>query len=202
MPHPETMTTERENAGHWLAIQWLLANAAGVAAGFASAKALGQFSFVCAAIIPSVLQWLLLRGKVTGMDWWPVMSSVGLTAGFFLGMLPMNMAGVDGPQVAPLFALGFALMGAVPGTLQWLLLRRRVSGAGWWVMASSIGMVGCGMTFIRLTRGAYVNVIWGGAAGGTVYGAVTGVVLNWLLRSSRRDDDSIKVPKHRNATAQ
>jgi hypothetical protein len=196
------MTTERENAGHWFAIQWLLANAAGVAAGLASIRAFGQLSFICAAIIPSVLQWLLLRAKVTGLGWWPVISSVGLTAGFFLGMLPMNMAGVDGPQVAPLFALGFALMGAVPGTLQWLLLRRRVSGAGWWVLASSVGMIGCGMMFLRLTRGADVHVASGGAAGGAVYGAVTGVMLNWLLRSYRHDDDSIKVSKHRNATAQ
>jgi hypothetical protein len=180
----------------------LLANAAGVAAGLASIKAFGQFSFICAAIIPSVLQWLLLRAKVTGLGWWPVISSVGLTAGFFLGMLPMNMAGVEGPQVAPLFALGFALMGAVPGTLQWLLLRRRVSGAGWWVLASSVGMIGCGMMFLRLTRGADVHVASGGAAGGAVYGAVTGVMLNWLLRSYRHDDDSIKVSKHRNATAQ
>src|SRR6478735_1485583 len=108
MPHPEnTVTTERTNAGHWLAIQWLLANAAGVAAGLAGAKAIGPFTFICAAIIPSLLQWLLLRRAVAGLRWWAVMSSVGLAAGFFLGMLPMNMAGVDGPRVTPLFALGF-----------------------------------------------------------------------------------------------
>jgi hypothetical protein len=184
-----TMTTERANAGYRLPIQWLLANAAGVAAGLASAKAFGHFDYSCLGIIPGVLQWLLLRRKVAGMGWWAVLSSVGLAAGFFLAMLPMNMAGVDGPRVAPLFALGFALMGAVPGTLQWLLLRRRVSRAGWWVLASSVGMVGCGMTFMRLTRGADVNVVLGGAAGGAVYGAVTGAVIHVLLRFYRRDDD-------------
>jgi hypothetical protein len=194
------MTTERENAGPWFAIQWLLANAAGLAAGLASANVLGQFSYLFAGIIPGVLQWLLLRRKVVGIGWWAVMSGIGLAAGFFLGMLPINMAGVDGPQVAPLIALGFALMGAVPGTLQWLLLRRRVSWAGWWVLASSIGMVGCGMTFMRLTRGADVHVIWGGAAGGAVYGAVTGAVLHWLLLSYRRDDDAINVLPKKFAT--
>ena len=187
------MTPEREETGHWFAIQWLLANAAGVAAGLASAKAFGSLSFVCAAIIPGTLQWLLLKRKASGMGWWAPLSSVGLAAGYFLGMLPVSMAGVGGPQVAPLFALGFALMGAVPGILQWLLLRRRVSGAGWWVMASSIGMVGCGMTFIGLTRGAEVHIVWGGIAGGAVYGAATGGLLNWLLRSCRRNDHFIKV---------
>ena len=186
------MANERANAGFWFAIQWLLANAAGVAAGLATAKAIGAFSFICAGIIPSVLQWLVLRRTIAGLRWWPVMSSVGLAVGLFLAMLPMNMAGVDGPQVAPLFAMGFAVMGTVPGTLQWLLLRRRVSRTGWCVLASSIGMVGCGMTFMSVTRGADVHVALGGAAGGAVYGAVTGVVLGWLLRSYRRDADSIK----------
>jgi hypothetical protein len=194
------MTTERENAGPWFAIQWLLANAAGVATGLASANALGQLSYLFAGIIPGVLQWLLLRRKVAGIGWWAMMSGIGLVAGFFLGMLPINVAGVDGPQVVPLMTLGFALMGAVPGTLQWLLLRRRVSWAGWWVLASSIGMVGCGMTFMRLTRGADVHIIWGGAAGGAVYGAMTGAVLHWLLLSYRRDDDAINVPSRKFAT--
>ena len=170
----------------------MLANAAGVAAGLAGAKAIGPFSFICAGIIPSVLQWLVLRRTVAGLRWWAVMSSVGLAVGLFLAMLPMNMAGVDGPQVAPLFAMGFALMGAVPGTLQWLLLRRRVSRAGWWVLASSVGMIGCGMTFMSVTRGGDVHVALGGAGGAAVYGAVTGVVLIWLLRSYHHDDDSIK----------
>jgi hypothetical protein len=56
---------------------------------------------------------------------------------------------------------------------------------------------------MRLTRAADVHVVWGGAGGGVVYGAVTGVVLYWLLRSFRREDDTIKVvpppndPTHR-----
>ena len=185
------MTTEPRSAGPGFVIQWLLANAAGVTTGLASAKVVGQFSFIFAAVIPSMLQWLLLRRKVAGVSWWAVISSVGLAAGTFLGMLPMNMAGADGPQAVPLFALGFAVMGAVPGTLQWLLLRRGVSRAGWWVLASSVGMVGCGMTFMRLTRGGDVHVAVGGAVGGAVYGAVTGVMLNWLLQAYQRDDESM-----------
>ena len=190
--NPTDMTIERGSAGRWFAIEWLLANSLGVGVGLASARFTGQFSFICAAILPGVLQWFLLRREVAGMSWWPVISSIGLVAGFFLAMLPMNMAGVDGPQVAPLFTLGFALMGAVPGILQWLFLRQRVSKAGWWLLASSVGMVGCGWTFMRLTRGADVDVALGGAAGGAIYGALTGVVLQWLLQSRRRGDDLIK----------
>ena len=32
-----------------------------------------------------------------------------------------------------------ALFGAVGGFMQWLVLRRRIAGAGWWVLASTLG---------------------------------------------------------------
>lgn len=140
-------------------------------------------------VLPGTLQWLLLRRQIPCTGWWPVASTLGLVAGIGLALFPMNMAGVDGPQVAPLFALGFALMGAAPGTLQWLLLRRKVPRAGWWVPASSAGMVGCGVTFMRLTRAADVHLILGGAAGAALYGAVTGVALDRLLRGRRRGEE-------------
>ena len=183
----------RGDARQWFAVQWVLANAAGVAASMAITKAIGPIGFACLGIIPGVLQWLLLRREVPGLGWWAAMSSAGLALGFFLAMLPMNMAGVDGPQVAPLFTLGFGLMGAVPGFLQWLLLRRRVPRSGWWVLASGVGMAGCGMAYLGLTRGSDVRIAWGGAAGGAVYAAVTGIVLAWLLRSYRRGDGSTAV---------
>jgi hypothetical protein len=40
------MATERENTGFWFAIQWVLANAAGVAAELATAKAFGHVIFL------------------------------------------------------------------------------------------------------------------------------------------------------------
>src|SRR3990172_6203045 len=32
-----------------------------------------------------------------------------------------------------------ALFGAVGGFMQWLVLRRQIAGAGWWVLASTLG---------------------------------------------------------------
>jgi hypothetical protein len=37
------------------------------------------------------------------------------------------------------FILG-AILGATVGLAQWLVLRRRVSGTGWWVLASAAGI--------------------------------------------------------------
>jgi hypothetical protein len=54
------------------------------------------------------------------MGWWAAISSIGLAAGLVAGMLRMNLAGVDGPQVAPL-----RLRGRRPAALVILLCNHR-----------------------------------------------------------------------------
>ena len=87
------------------------------------------------------------------------------------------------------WVVGVGLFGTVLGTLQWVALRRYVTGAGWWVVASTLGWVlgGPATVIVGPTRAGYV----GWAVLGTVYGVVTGSMLVWLLRqpaptSSRR----------------
>ena len=74
------------------------------------------------------------------------------------------------------FVVAVAAGGTVLGLLQWLVLRRQVARAGWWVLASTVGWV----------VGGFVSGITDAAAGwavlGAVYGAITGIVLVWLLR--------------------
>ena len=40
--------------------------------------------------------------------------------------------------------VGMVVRGAVVGTAQWLVLRRRLHRAGWWVLATALGGVGVG----------------------------------------------------------
>ena len=77
-----------------------------------------------------------------------------------------------------------ALGGAVTGILQWLVLRGKVSRAGWWVLASTVGW-GLSMTVSRaipwgVTDG--ICILLGLVVSGAVLGAVTGAALVWLLR--------------------
>ena len=60
----------------------------------------------------------------------------------------------------------FTMLGAAPGCLQWLVLRCRLPQAGWWVLASTLGLA--------LLFGIF----------GAVWGTVTGIVLVWLMRES------------------
>ncbi|MDE2994821.1 MAG: hypothetical protein OXU67_13170 [Chloroflexota bacterium] len=135
----------------------------GVAVGAIGGAALG------------VLQWLVLRGRLVRAGWWIVASTVGWAVG----------------------GAAFGLVGgAVTGVLQWLVLRRRLARAGWWIAASTVGwaigpvIVLFGGVIGELDAALIVllvAVLWG--IGGLVGGAITGVVLVWLLRQRLVDAD-------------
>ncbi|MCZ6530531.1 MAG: hypothetical protein O6949_09435, partial [Chloroflexi bacterium] len=75
--------------------------------------------------------------------WWVLASFVGwavsfAVAGAVLGAVLEAVAAAVGFAVAA--AVGMAVAGASLGIAQWLVLRRQVSRAGWWVGASSVGL--------------------------------------------------------------
>jgi hypothetical protein len=110
------------------------------------------------AALPAFLHWLILRRLFARAGWWIPASVVGS----FLGYIPLGVgiAGADTGQgflfisERYVFGVGCAVAGAVAGTLQRLILRRWVSRAGWWVLASSISWVAAALMFGYLTRGA------------------------------------------------
>ena len=70
--------------------------------------------------------------------------------------------------------------GIVAGLSQWLVLRRQVHRAEWWVPASIIGFVAAGGV------GTVLDVVTGNRAGSfaaiALMPALTGFVLLWMLR--------------------
>ena len=92
-----------------------------------------------------------------------------------------------------------AVVGASVGIAQWLVLRRQVPRAGWWVLVSTVGgaigfaasgaadqAVGGAVGFAAYEEAAGFDLsgVMGGGAGFAVNGAITGVVLVWLLRQT------------------
>jgi hypothetical protein len=89
--------------------------------------------------------------------------------------------------------MGFVL-GSVLGTPQWLVLRRHVQRAGWWILANSVAWA-CGMVVVFMgtnfipaegidLRVGLILAFFLAVAGATV-GAVHGLVLIWLLELPR-----------------
>ncbi len=156
----ETDTPDEEEATFdWVVwIQWVLACTVGWLVGWGL---LGQLSL---GLTIGLGQWLVLRRQYPGQapGWWILASTVGWLASWAVivsGLLiPPNPGSVE-------TLLASTVIGAIMGVAQWLVLRRLVYRAGWWVMASVVGWV----------------VALSGVLGSTVVGAVLGVLTGFML---------------------
>ena len=142
----------------------------------------GYFALSASTILTGVLQWLLLRRHVGDTDLW-VLASVGAVAAigviaFGVGMINRDIGWV----------LGVVVGWIVLGLLQWLILRQQVPSAGWWVLATMLGLFVAGpvVGFVSWATGAPVDSVVGEVlrwvAFGAAYGTITGVTLSLLLR--------------------
>jgi len=179
----------------WL--QWVLASTVGMFVGFFMSflltsltyDVLGNLAFsfflIALGIGIGVLQWLVLRRRVSGVGWWVLTSAPGcfgiLLAGF-LG-LSGSLESFGSPLSWTVVVVVAALGGAVTGTLQWLVLRGQVSRTAWWVLASTVGW-GLGMTAARAFSWGVgdTDAFNAMVVIGAVLGTVTGGALVWLLR--------------------
>lgn len=89
------------------------------------------------SILTGVVQYALLRRYLPRVGWWVLVT----VAGWFLGVLLIALPGWLGWTDAPLNNLDLILlvMGLAIGITQWLLLRRRLALAGWWIAANVLG---------------------------------------------------------------
>ncbi len=211
-----TGASERPRAAGWRVwLQWMLASTLGWAVGGAALflgpwMLSGLWTFTAAGLVAGTmggavagaLQWLVLRGRLARAGWWIAASTVGWAVGGI--MLEAGRAGVAAlPGEIPGWFLGgflggFGVVGGVvAGFLQWLVLRRQLAQAGWWIVASAGGgvagrtMLGIGIAVglvIDKTLGGAIDtlvvgvVAVSGSVDGAVGGAITGAVLVWLLR--------------------
>lgn len=82
------------------------------------------------------LQYGLLRRHLPRMGGWPALTTAGWLAGAGLSLLPGWLG-----WTSPVFTGGLALvgLGVSIGAAQWLLLRRRVPHAQWWLVGNVAG---------------------------------------------------------------
>ena len=208
------MNTERTNIGTGFWLQWVLASMLGFAVGAAMGNAVANSippmtctqsssdslidrltNFPC--IQPSLglvliviilglaggfMQWLVLRRRIAGTGWWVPASTLGFPVALVIAVGAMRLGGIPSPIL-----LG-VLFGILSGILPWLVLRRQVARAGWWVPAHLLGsLVGGAMGIVAFHVMALIGFYqfpWAaaGAMFGAGLGAITGITLVWLLR--------------------
>ena len=208
------MNTERTNIGTGFWLQWVLASMLGFAVGAAMGNAVANSippmtctqsssdslidrltNFPC--IQPSLglvliviilglaggfMQWLVLRRRIAGTGWWVPASALGFPVALVMAEGAMRLVGIPSPIL-----LG-VLFGILSGILPWLVLRRQVARAGWWVPAHLLGsLVGGAMGIVAFHTVALIGFyqfVW--AAAGAMFraglGAITGITLVCLLR--------------------
>jgi len=99
---------------------------------------LSMYTFVpIVGLLTGLLQYGLLRRYLPHMGWWVLAT----TGGWLLGALLIVISGWLNFWTFEAFDLdvAFIVLGLSIGVGQWLLLRRRLPRAGWWIGANVVG---------------------------------------------------------------
>jgi len=144
-------------------ILWTLVTAAGWLVGYLliDVSPLGESSL---GLTVGVAQWLVLRPKIPNAYWWILATAAGWIVGRLIAVVffPLEYGILAGSAI-----------GAAMGSFQWLILRRYVHRAYWWVIMSILGWLWA------ITGVLGINLI------GVVAGVTTGFALDFLFRQPR-----------------
>ncbi|QCO99677.1 hypothetical protein FCN77_20675 [Arthrobacter sp. 24S4-2] len=132
--------------------RWVLAVTAGETIGFMIPAAVGGVLALSAAPGSVVYPMMIAAGACEGIllgvgqsigfgssavrrSWWVTATAAGAAAAWSIGMLPSTVVGFDfgSPSALPWILIGGVLLLASIPTLQWLVLRRVIRRAFWWI---------------------------------------------------------------------
>ena len=179
---------------------------AGRAGDVAVALALaGIVTGAAAGLVGGLGEWLVLRRWVQQAGWWIAATAVGraigwslaLTTGWMWSELIVGSTGTDSAGILGI-DVGGVVGGSIVGLSQWLVLRRWVARAWWWIAATAVaGAAGLGLSQY-VAQAAAAGAVSGGVAWVTAVGvaaagvgAVTGVVLVLLFAQARAQDQGL-----------
>ena len=132
-----------------------------------------------------IFQWLMLRKHVSWARMWIWVTTAGWVISFPLAFSIYTwLKSISGIMITYAWekTIQATLIAIFIGFIQWLLLRRHISGSGWWVFANVIGWNAASLI---AGAGAMVSILESLPMGISV-GAVTGLALTWLLQRPDR----------------
>jgi hypothetical protein len=149
--------------------------------------------------ILGLAQWQALRDLLPALGRlsWVLATGLGAVVAYLLVMIAVAVVGAATVPlwivVAVCVLLGALFLLSI-GVPQWLVLRRHLPRAGWWVLANAVAWpVGTAVPFIGLAMVPDGSPFWTWAMAGIVSGLLMGVVVGALTGSvlvrlwSRRD---------------
>jgi hypothetical protein len=151
-------------------------------------------------------QWLILRMSELSVNApaWIAATTIGTFLVWTSALLPAARyaaAPTATPSAAPdptddphVFVIALtlgALFGTIVGTAQWVVIRRRLEGAKWWILSSALaGAVALPLMVLALSRAESQTSYWDfwfmGAFSATALGAMCGGVTGFTLIEMRR----------------
>lgn len=137
---------------------WIVATTLGWLVG---GLILTGLTIITSGVSVGILQGLVLQGHIRRPWHWVIATTAGWTVGYiimFFG-IPRELEILDGVTI-----------GLTTGVAQWVVLRRELQWAGWWVIFSVVGWI----TGLTLFPGVMLT--------GTMAGALSGLALEILLR--------------------
>jgi hypothetical protein len=188
-----------------LSLRWVLATTVGWLVGFAICEAVVkpfvyslthfQSDGAVIGISIGIGQSLVLKSRINRTRWWILASIIGFGIGKDVGdMVAQAVPGAIGS------ALEGLAIGASLGLAQWLVLRRHVPEARWWILASAIawavGWAIIASVDIEATDGSIGLAYVIGAIGAAVAGLITAAALVWLLRRSPTGRPTVEPASH------
>ncbi|MBH0781738.1 hypothetical protein [Nocardia bovistercoris] len=187
--------------------RWFAAATTGEFLGFVVPAAMGAATsdaampitatvmLIAGAIEGGVLGWFqarVLRSVIAGFHSaeWIVATVSGALVAWSLGVVPMltdGFADLSVFVVVPAVVLGGAVLLLSIGVAQWAVLRRYVSGAARWILATALAWAGGLAAFTAFTTPLwqpgqpYAVVVLIGVVGGVLMAAVMAAITGWFL---------------------
>jgi hypothetical protein len=124
-------------------------------------------------LVTGAVQYGLLRRILACMGGWVLATAGGWLLGMFLIMAFLRLQWMVLAQTD----LAFLVMGLSIGFAQWLVLRRRLPGAGWWIVASLLGWGLAALANSSNTINQYTMLLLG-----FLPGCATAAALAWLTK--------------------